>query len=227
MRYFDGQVVDVQPNSGQPESCPRPPEELIAKYRSNSAYFTLDIVELEDGTWLYSGLEDGQVCPKALHQSYEDYWRSLARVVEGAPHLPEWVWCLTANVVDEHEVGDDKHVERGTKQFRPGAKVYVAHEWHCSTKDNGGTVIVIGKPRNQWRLIQMYMPRNRLTNFRSKKVYDRRALEMMTRLDRGGLVIGNSPSTSRWWGNTDEDKEAILEAADYYNHDDWARRQRL
>lgn len=227
VRYFDGQVVDVQPNSGQPESCPRPPEELIAKYRSNSAYFTLDIVELEDGTWLYSGLEDGQVCPKALHQSYEDYWRSLARVVEGAPHLPEWVWCLTANVVDEHEVGDDKHVERGTKQFRPGAKVYVAHEWHCSTKDNGGTVIVIGKSRNQWRLIQMYMPRNRLTNFRSKKVYDRRALEMMTRLDRGGLAIGNSPSTSRWWGNTDEDKEAILEAADYYNHDDWAHRQRL
>ena len=27
--------------------------------------------------------------------------------------------------------------------------------------------------------------------------------------------------------HTDEDKEAILEAADYYNHDDWAHRQRL
>lgn len=131
----------------------------------------------------------------------------------------------TLVVVNEHEVGVDKHVERGTKQFRPGAKVFVAHEWYCSAKDNGGTVVVIGKPRNQWRLIQMYMLRNRLTNIRLKKVYDRRALEMMTRLDRGGLTIGNSPSTSRWWGNTDEDKEAILRAADSYNHDEWAQRQ--
>ena len=39
-----------------------------------------------------------------------------------------WTWCVIANVVDEHEVGVDHHIEHGTKIFSPGTKVYVSTE---------------------------------------------------------------------------------------------------
>lgn len=86
-----------------------------------------------------------------------------------------WTWCVIANVVDEHEVGVDHHIEHGTKIFSPGTKVYVSTEWRTSLKDDGGTLFVIGKARKQWRMVGMFIPRNRLTNFRVGRVFDRSA----------------------------------------------------
>ena len=90
-----------------------------------------------------------------------------------------WTWCVIANVVDEHEVGVDHHIEHGTKIFSPGTKVYVSTEWRTSLKDDGGTLFVIGKARKQWRMVGMFIPRNRLTNFRVGRVFDPRVLRRM------------------------------------------------
>lgn len=78
-----------------------------------------------------------------------------------------WTWCVIANVVDEHEVGVDHHIEHGTKIFSPGTKVYVSTEWRTSLKDDGGTLFVIGKARKQWRMVGMFIPRNRLNELSS------------------------------------------------------------
>lgn len=37
----------------------------------------------------------------------------------------EWQWCLVGNIVGEHEHGENHELRSGTKQFRPGAKVFI------------------------------------------------------------------------------------------------------
>ncbi len=37
-----------------------------------------------------------------------------------------WRWCLVGNIIGAHEHGENKEIRIGTKQFQPGAKVYMA-----------------------------------------------------------------------------------------------------
>ncbi|PJM74404.1 hypothetical protein [Bifidobacterium simiarum] len=133
-------------------------------------------------------------------------------------------WCLVANVVDEHEVGQDHHIENGTKIFSPGTKVYVSSIWRDSSFDHGGVLRVIGKPRKQWRLAIVYIRRDRLTNFRARKVFDPKALRCMAR-DEGQ----DRPRPGRfsiWWGKDEEARKRVEEQAAYYNQDIYSVRQR-
>ena len=109
----------------------------------------------------------------------------------------------------------DGTVGRGTKHFSPGTKVYIGGEWH--TCEGYWTCVVMGKPRRQKRLIQIYMRSDRLCNFRIKKVYDKRVIENMTRFERGCLRLGSSPSVHGGWDNTDESKKEIMEWVDCLN----------
>lgn len=133
-------------------------------------------------------------------------------------------WCLVANVVDEHEVGQDHHIEHGTKIFSPGTKVYVSSWWDNSTKDDGGVLWVIGKARKQWRLVAAYIARDRLTNFRAKKVFDPKVLRRMAQDERQ-----NHPRPAqftRWWGKGEEARRRVEEQASYYNQGIYSVRQR-
>ncbi|WP_125969207.1 hypothetical protein [Bifidobacterium samirii] len=58
-------------------------------------------------------------------------------------------WCLVANVVDEHEVGQDRYVEHGTGIFSSGAKAYVSPICRDGSFDHGGVLRINGKPRRQ------------------------------------------------------------------------------
>lgn len=209
-RFFDGQLFELLPNSGQPEDAPQPPQWLIDKHKSESPYYELDFAEVYDGDWLILGSDDGQVAKRALGQSAEDYYESLQRVARESPHLPEWIWCLVANIAEDvTHMRKDGTVGKGTKHFSPGTKIYVGSTWH------GGydwwKFVVMGKPRHQRRLIQIYMDWDKLCNFRLKKVYDKRVIEHMTRFDRGGLRLGASPEVHGGWDNTDESKKEIEE----------------
>lgn len=109
----------------------------------------------------------------------------------------------------------DGTVGKGTKHFSPGTKIYIGSEWH------GGydwwKFVVMGKPRHQRRLIQIYMDWDKLCNFRLKKVYDKRVIEHMTRFDRGMLRLGSSPNVHSGWDNTDESKREIEEWVELLN----------
>lgn len=187
-----------------------PPQWLISKHRSESPYFELDFAEVYDGDWLILGSDDGQVAKMALGQSPEDYYASLERVARDSPHLPEWIWCLVANVDEDatHTCGDGTIV-KGTKHFSPGTKIYIGSTWH------GGydrwKFVVMGKPRHQRRLIQISMDWDKLCNFRLKRVYDKRVIEHMTRFDRGMLRLGASSKVHGGWDNTEESKKEIEE----------------
>lgn len=212
-RFFDGQLFELLPNSGQPDDAPQPPQWMIDKHKSESPYYELDFAEVYDGDWLILGSDDGQVAKRAIGQSAEDYYASLERVARESPHLPEWIWCLVANVAEDATyTRKDGTVGKGTKHFSPGTKIYIGSTWHGSYGDL--KFVVMGKPRHQRRLIQIYMGEDKLCNFRLKKVYDKRVIEHMTRFDRGMLRLGASPEVHGGWDNTDESKKEIEEWAE-------------
>ena len=115
----------------------------------------------------------------------------------------EWRWALVGNIVGEHEFGEEHEVRRGTKQFRPGAKVYCSYpQWG----DGYENIVVIGKPRKKNGYIEIIMPSKLIENFRLQKVYKPAVLKRMR--DENGYGF---------WGNTDEDKEEILEMLKWLN----------
>lgn len=218
-RFFDGQLFELLPNSGQPKEVPQPPQWLIDKHKSLSPYYELDFAEIYDGDWLIIGSDDGQVAKRALEQSIEDFYTSLEHIAKESPHLPEWIWCLVANIAEDITyTREDGTTGKGTKHFSPGTKIYIGSSYHgylgCFR------FIVMGKPRHQRRLIQIYIDSNKLCNFRLQKVYDKRVIEQMTRYDRGVLRLGASPKNYGGWDDTHESKKMIEEWVELLNRTD-------
>jgi len=86
------------------------------------------------------------------------------------------IWCVVANVVNEHAVGERNEIRRGTKHFRPGAKVYC---YPPLWGDGYEKVKVIGHHRGSNKLVTMVMPSKRLENWRVKMVYSPSIIERM------------------------------------------------
>lgn len=103
-------------------------------------------------------------------------------------------WCLVGNIIDRHEFGELHELRYGTKQFRPGAKVYIAPiQWG----DGGEKVVVIGVPRHTKQWIEVVMRRDYITNFRIKRVYSPTLLRIMHN------------SEFLWWDNTQQSYDDI------------------
>ena len=59
-------------------------------------------------------------------------------------------YCMVGNIIDKHYYGEQKlEIRRGTKQFRPNAKVYIFPEFPGMGHEN---IVVIGKPRKPFSL---------------------------------------------------------------------------
>ncbi|MCR5621129.1 MAG: hypothetical protein K6G18_04670 [Treponema sp.] len=109
----------------------------------------------------------------------------------------EWRWGLVGNIIGEHEFGENRDIYYGTKHFSSGTKVYCAPaQWG----DGYENIVVIGKPRHSFKYIEIVMSSNMIENFRLQKVYKPAVLKKMADENSWGF-----------WGNTDEDKAAILD----------------
>ncbi len=76
--YAGGGVLSVCRNSGQPETAPAPPEELVQKYKNlPSCYYTLDFAELEDNSWKILESGDGGVSGLAQTENMLHYYQKL------------------------------------------------------------------------------------------------------------------------------------------------------
>ncbi len=114
----------------------------------------------------------------------------------------QWCWCLVGNIVESHEYGEDHEIKTGTKQFMPGAKIYLAPiQWG----DGYENIVVIGKPRHRRGLIEIVMHRKYITDYRLQKVFQPAVLERMEK------------SEYSWWGGTDEDRDRIIDILDWLN----------
>ena len=104
-------------------------------------------------------------------------------------------WCLVGNIVDRHEFGELHELHYGTKQFRPGAKVYIAPiQWG----DGGEKVVVIGVPRHTKQFIEIVTRREYIANFRIKRIYSPTLLKIMR------------DSEFLWWDNTQQSHDDIV-----------------
>ena len=78
MFYVKGIPVSVSRNSGQQSFAPEPPAELIEKYNTlDSCFYTIDVAELEDGSWKILEAGDGSVSGLSDGQDYRAFFRSL------------------------------------------------------------------------------------------------------------------------------------------------------
>lgn len=76
--YFNDTILSISKNSGQFGMCPLPPEELVNKYTGlPSTYYTIDVAELEDGSWKILEAGDGQVSGLSDNQDYDEYFEKL------------------------------------------------------------------------------------------------------------------------------------------------------
>jgi len=94
-------------------------------------------------------------------------------IVEG-----EFLWCIVGNIVDKHYFGEEKRTRRGTKHFRPGAKVY------CIPGSAGKAhqdICVIGQPRNSKKMIEVIIRTRHIKNFRLQKVYSPTLFDMISK----------------------------------------------
>jgi hypothetical protein len=94
--------------------------------------------------------------------------RLFRRPQEGLGGSQGRIWCVVANVVAEHPLGEDKEIRRGTKHFSAGTKVYCYPPlWGDGYED----IKVIGRHRGSRKLVEMVMPSKWLTNWRVKTVH--------------------------------------------------------
>ena len=90
--------------------------------------------------------------------------------------LPDFVWSLVGNIVDEHEYGEDKEIRKGSKHFQPGAKVYCIPEFGGMAHES---ITVIGVPRKSRKHIKIILPTRLIENWRVKKVYHPHVLKLL------------------------------------------------
>ena len=64
-------------------------------------------------------------------------------------------FCIIGNIVDKHFYGEQKEIRRGTKHFRPNAKVYCLPEFGGMGHE---TMVVVGVPRKSKRFIKIAIP---------------------------------------------------------------------
>lgn len=65
-------------NSLQQSFTPEPPKELVEKYRTlKSPFYTVDLAEKEDGSWMIIETGDGQVSGMSEGQNYDAFYRAL------------------------------------------------------------------------------------------------------------------------------------------------------
>lgn len=116
--------------------------------------------------------------------------------------MEKYKWCLVGNIVQSHTYGEEHEIRIGSKQFAPGAKVYIAP---ANWGDGYQKVIVIGCPRRCRHYIEIIMRSDLIENVRLKKVYAPFLLKMM------------DESQYTWWGDSEEDKECIESLAVSWN----------
>lgn len=76
--YINGKVATVNRNSGQSEYLPKPPIELIEKYRKmDSCFYTIDFAESENGKWIVIEAGDRSVSGLSDFQDYCEFFRKL------------------------------------------------------------------------------------------------------------------------------------------------------
>ena len=80
----------------------------------------------------------------------------------------EFEYCLVGNIVETHYFSENKEIRYGTKHFRGGAKIYIFPQYGGMGHKH---IRVIGLPRKRYKVIDVVIPTEYITNVRVKKIF--------------------------------------------------------
>jgi hypothetical protein len=86
--------------------------------------------------------------------------------------------CFVANIIGNHYWGEEKVIRSGTKQFSAGTKVYCAFIYGGNGHES---VIVLGKPRKSFRMVEVTLRTYYLKNLRIQNVYKPRVINFINK----------------------------------------------
>ena len=84
--------------------------------------------------------------------------------------------CIVGNIIGDHYWGEQKEIRNGIKQFRAGTKVYCVFIYGGMGHEH---ILVMGKPRKSFRMIEVVIRKTHIKNFRLQKVYEPRIIEFI------------------------------------------------
>lgn len=218
--YFEGKASFKSPL--EPEALticpnlPKPPKKLIRAFQNVAwnLFYACDFILLKEGVWKCNRFFDGQMSQVPIGEDTKNFYTTLAGCIKKVPQIPEWVWCLTAEVRDENKIGEDKRIVHGTRHFSPGTKVFL----HPPNWDE--RVPAIGIPRYIDKYIRVVMDVRKLEHFALEKVSDP---EIVTALQNPGNIWAFThmapTSVGRgYWDQSEESKQRIQEDIDWLSH---------
>lgn len=86
--YLSGRLLTLSGNSMQFPSCPKPPDDLVARMEGfASPFYTVDFGELENGAWTVLETGDGQVSGLASELEPDAFYAALAKSLTGEGDL--------------------------------------------------------------------------------------------------------------------------------------------
>jgi len=194
---------------------PAPPKEHLEACSKSSCFSYIDLAMDTSGRWWVLKVAACEHAPALGIAPAQSFYSALAQAIEDGPREPEWVWCLAANVVSQHEIGEEHVIVEGSRHFLPGTKVYCASMfWGMG----GERCTVIGVPKYSDYPIGVVMRTDHLVDFRLERVTDPKIIKALctNRLKerferhRSTVLIGER-------GNRDEDKEEIERLAKMFN----------
>jgi hypothetical protein len=141
----------------------------------------------------YDIQEEEQFSEEQYRESIQETKRRIAEESKAKKNREvEFVWSLVGNIIEDHPVGENKEIRRGTKHFSAGTKVYCfPPQWG----DGYEKIYVMGRPRQRSGFIKVVISSCLVTNWRIQKVFTPRIKREMIK-DNG-------------WDETQESKQTI------------------
>ncbi len=87
-------------------------------------------------------------------------------------------YCIVGNIIGAHYFGVEKEIKSGTKHFRAGTKVYCIFMYGGMGHER---IMVLGKPRKSFRMVEVILDRKYIKNFRVQKVYAPRIIAFINK----------------------------------------------
>jgi hypothetical protein len=81
----------------------------------------------------------------------------------------EPLWCVVANIAEDISFGEEHRIQKGTKHFSPGTKVYCCPPLWGDGYEN---IKVVARHRGSKQFVTMIVRAKWLTNCRAKLVYN-------------------------------------------------------
>lgn len=128
-------------------------------------------------------------------------------MAEAEDSIVKPVWGLAANIVEERLYGPGGSLSsRGTKHFKPGAKVYVVSFYWGGA---GEVCTVVGRHRGSHRFVIMDLRTNCLTNPRTELVYSPHVIRQIVAHGPQRRVDEQLVQCDAEWGGSEEAKAFV------------------